>query len=468
LNNLYVKNVFDEDYSEYFAMTKEEVDAAIDKLFDIQPALKNKIRSNIDLWYNGYYFDNSSPLYSICSTNLYISDCYKIYKEKGISREDRSDEWIPKPSRKWVIPKTTSVFSNYMNFGFEPYSNPFVLNLYRGIPAYYLEVKKDYDPLLENPESYMLKAEIILHLLMHGGYLTRNEKKKYFKIPNYETRSILEDQLLKYLKEIPIEEEVISDLTSALKDEDFEKVGDVVMKDLFNFSTSYKFKKFRNDGLNYEQYIHLLLGKVFDPLNSEISFIAGPKDEAGDSFDKSLKLTDKNNAEDNLNTIGEYSKDFHFVTSDAKDKIHLLIELETRGYKQKDMLRKALKGLKQIFTNDRHRDILLATDTKAIVNIGMAASTTDVCLSTLKAHIDKGGYVKFEKLKYQHFEIAKAGKNDPEISHSEQKEHTIGFFADSFGPDLKAIEGCNIQERNEQIKETIITEIDKLIKEQVE
>jgi hypothetical protein len=260
LNNVDVKNVFDEKYSEFFAMTQEEVDAVINKLFYIQPKLKDKIISNINFWYNGYYRDDGSPLYSIFSVSLYISDCYEKYQSNKISEENTSDEWIPKPSKKWAESTTTSIFNNYLNFGFERIFNSFVLNLYRGIPAYFTKMDKNHAPLLQSPTTEGERAKIIFHLLMHGGYLTRDNKDKTkCRIPNEKIKSVLEDQLLNYLGGIPIQLESISDLTLALQKGNFEKFGNIVMKGLFNYSTSYKFDKSKIDGFPLYLYIHLLL-----------------------------------------------------------------------------------------------------------------------------------------------------------------------------------------------------------------
>jgi hypothetical protein len=74
LNNLVVHNVFRTTYSDYFAMTQAEVNATVEKLFNIRTEHKEKIISNIDRWYNGYYTNGGSNLYSIYSTSLYIND----------------------------------------------------------------------------------------------------------------------------------------------------------------------------------------------------------------------------------------------------------------------------------------------------------------------------------------------------------------------------------------------------------
>jgi hypothetical protein len=260
LNNVDVKNVFDEKYSEFFAMTQEEVDSVINKLFNIQPKLKDLIRSNINFWYNGYYRDDGLPLYSIFSVSLYISDCYEKYQSNKTSEENSNDEWIPKPSKKWAESAAISIFNNFLNFGFGGNFNSFILNLYRGIPASFEEMEEKYVPLLQSPTTEGKRAKIIFHLLMHGGYLTRDNKEKTkIRIPNEEIKSVLEEQLIDYLGRIPLQKESISDLTLALQTGNFEKLGNIVMKELFNYSASYKFDKSKKDGSPLELYIHLLL-----------------------------------------------------------------------------------------------------------------------------------------------------------------------------------------------------------------
>jgi hypothetical protein len=200
-------------------------------------------------------------------------------------------------------------------------------------------------------------------------------------------------------------------------------------------------------------------------VNEEGLFIGRHEYGAGGSTNKSLEPTDKNNAEVNLNTKGGYAMDFHFVNADGKDKTHFIIELKTESSNQKDMLKSALRGLKQIFTNDYPRHILSSTDTKEIFSIGMAANTTHICLATLKALIVNKKYVSFDEIEYQHFKIVEDGGNVPEIDHFGQNKHRIDFSVIAAESDPKATEGGNTDKGNQQMIETVIGEIDKLIKD---
>jgi hypothetical protein len=200
-------------------------------------------------------------------------------------------------------------------------------------------------------------------------------------------------------------------------------------------------------------------------VNAERLLIDRREYGAGGSTNKSLKSADKNNAEVNLNTEEGYTMNFHFVKADGKNKTHLIIELKTESSNQRGMLKNALRGLNKIFTKNYHRHIMMATDTKAIISIGMAASTTHIGLATLKAHIVNRKYVSFDEIEYQHFKIVEDGENVNEIDHFGQKKHRIDFSVIAAESDPKATEGGNTDEGNQQMIKTVIAEIDKLSKD---
>lgn len=79
LNSLVKHNVFNNEYAEFFTMTKTEVDEAIERLFIIdneklKKEAHDKIKKMIDYWYNGYYHTNNEQLYSIFSVSLYLAE----------------------------------------------------------------------------------------------------------------------------------------------------------------------------------------------------------------------------------------------------------------------------------------------------------------------------------------------------------------------------------------------------------
>jgi hypothetical protein len=97
-NNLKLYYALDSEFTEFFSLSKHEVNETVNFLFnETQPVVKNKIMSNIDDWYNGYYADNSSPIYSMFSTGLYLNDCFREYIDLQIQPNETSIEWIPKP-----------------------------------------------------------------------------------------------------------------------------------------------------------------------------------------------------------------------------------------------------------------------------------------------------------------------------------------------------------------------------------
>jgi hypothetical protein len=132
-NNVDVHNIFNPKYSKYFAMTQAEVSSTIDRLFKIQPEPRNMMISNIEKWYNGYYQNGTSPLYSIYSAGLYINDCYEEYESRGITPEDKRTDWIPGFRPYWAESTSSTIFSDYLSIGFEKIANNnFLLNIGKG------------------------------------------------------------------------------------------------------------------------------------------------------------------------------------------------------------------------------------------------------------------------------------------------------------------------------------------------
>jgi hypothetical protein len=97
-NNLVLYNVLRSEFTEFFSLSKHEVNETVNFLFnDTHPVVKKKIISNIDDWYNGYYVNNRSPIYSTFSTGLYLNDCFREYIDLQIQPNETSIEWIPNP-----------------------------------------------------------------------------------------------------------------------------------------------------------------------------------------------------------------------------------------------------------------------------------------------------------------------------------------------------------------------------------
>jgi hypothetical protein len=139
-NNVDVHNIFNPKYSKYFSMTQAEVNDTIDRIFTIQPESRNKIISNIKTWYNGYYQNGTSQLYSIYSVGLYINECYEENESRGITPEDKRTDWIPEFKPYWSESTNSSIFNDYLNIGLAKIAgNNFLLEIGNGGSAKFPE-----------------------------------------------------------------------------------------------------------------------------------------------------------------------------------------------------------------------------------------------------------------------------------------------------------------------------------------
>jgi hypothetical protein len=155
-------------------MTQAEVNDTIDRLFKIQKELKNKIISNIDSWYNGYFDKYGSKLYQIYSTTRYLEDCFKEYKKKGISMNETDNKWIPSPMPYSVSSEEDDFCNDCLRKGFSGECYDSFLSLCRGDSVSFSRLSLVNYPLLKSlEESPCTGKDIIFPLLMHCGYLTR-------------------------------------------------------------------------------------------------------------------------------------------------------------------------------------------------------------------------------------------------------------------------------------------------------
>jgi hypothetical protein len=200
-DNLKINNIFEPKYSEYFGMTQTEVDRVIDKLFPVKKEIKDKIRANINTWYNGYYHKQGSILYSIYSVTQYISEWFEAYTKQYTESKDFQDYWVPEPEPFWADFGMLFFFNNYLNFGFEGKHKHFLRDLSLNHPAYYPDCDPEYVPQFENITDQEEKVKILFHSMVHSGYLTQlNGDKKLFRIPSFEFRWLLNRELDPYLK----------------------------------------------------------------------------------------------------------------------------------------------------------------------------------------------------------------------------------------------------------------------------
>jgi hypothetical protein len=97
--------------------------------------------------------------------------------------------------------------------GFQGKFNSFLLQLINKKPAKFEIPKEKFAPMLMNPINSRQRADIIFHLLLHGGFLTQTSREvDHFKIPNSELLAVFDEQLQDYLNKFPIDEMKLTSL----------------------------------------------------------------------------------------------------------------------------------------------------------------------------------------------------------------------------------------------------------------
>jgi hypothetical protein len=193
----------DSTYSEFFAISTEEISYIIHKVFfEIQPKDKEKVMANIKRYYNGYYFEPGKELYSIYSIIRYLEECYIAYNRFRSIKKDGG--WIPNPSSFWRTTSAEETIKKTLAMEFDRNFHIFLYNVYHGSSDYYKDYNysedRNFAAMFENPTSPATRGKIAFYLLLNGGYLTpvdeenskqledAKDEKTYFKIPNKEIR----------------------------------------------------------------------------------------------------------------------------------------------------------------------------------------------------------------------------------------------------------------------------------------
>jgi hypothetical protein len=407
-NNLVVHDVLDSRYANFFSLSKQEVEETVNFLFgEIRPELRNKIISNVDEWYNGYYGNDTSPMYSLFSTGQYLNDCFYECITRKIHPQETSEAWIPEPQRYWTKSAITSIFNNYLSIGFQGTFTHFLFSLMRNNKAEFEEQEKNFPPLLEDPARSDHLEKIIFHLLLHAGYFGADKNKdRCFKIPNKELEGIFIEQLEGFLKNIPTSENTIDTLSEALISKNYTALGDEIMKslnDTYGINIPEGIKKHREgkymenikdeEKSRYpsEAHINYLLGKAFYRVNKGEYYSFKKESGQKGAYNELDKKED-----------GHFP-DFRISPKCVKDGIITIFELKTETPNRKHMQKNALFGLQQIFEKKYHKPDLNLESTKAIVSIGIAANSTDLGLAILELKILGRTYSQASKLMYMEF-----------------------------------------------------------------
>jgi hypothetical protein len=265
-DNLKINNVYEPKYSEYFGMTQREVDRVVDKLFPVKQEIKDKIRANINTWYNGYYHNQGSTLYSIYSVSLYISECFEAYTKQYTESKDFQDYWVPEPEPIWAKFGHLYFVNNYINFGFGGKHGHFLRDLSLDCPAYYPDCDPEYVPQFENTTDPEESVKILFHSMMHGGYLTQfNGDKKLFRFPSFEHKRLLLYELNPYLESF-IFYDYLEEIFKAITMYDIEGLGKKFTEGVRHTLISQKYIKSNHGFPPPEVFIYRSLLEIIDAL----------------------------------------------------------------------------------------------------------------------------------------------------------------------------------------------------------
>jgi hypothetical protein len=425
-NNLDVHTVLTPKYSIYFGMTIQEVDVILNSWFSISDKGKDKIKENINRWYNGYYHKDGTVLFSIFSLILYLDDWYEEYKSSGIGQEDLDVKWIPKPTRIWASSSATDVFNNYLNLGISDRFHNFLKDIYLGLPAKCIQFDPLYSPLLGDINNPMERVKIVFHVLVHSGYLTKlSDGSNRYKIPNYEIRSELDEQIDQHLSCF-INNDIVRKLSNAAVTENYKEFGEEITKSLFKYISSNEAWEYDKSGDLSVVYIYQLLREVLKdiPRNVRQNLADEDEDEAERPSSKTI-LSSYRDGESN----GERDIKINFLLTpiDQRLKTHYVIELERDNSDKQGMIKKALKALNKIFEKDYHLQILPLLETKQIINMGCAIKDNHVSLIVLKVHVNNGQYIKTDDLLFQKFEVVKTNEGRIRIDITKQVNLPLEF-----------------------------------------
>jgi hypothetical protein len=463
-DNLKINNVFETKYSEYFGMTQTEVDRVIDKLFPVNKEIKDKIRANINTWYNGYYHKQGFNLYSIFSTNLYISEWFEAYTKQYTESKDFQDYWIPEFEPFWANFGHLYFVNNYLNFDFGGKHGHFLRDLSLDRPAYYSECDPEYVPQFENTTDSEERVKILFHSMVHGGYLTQlNGDKKLFRIPNFELKRLLNRELDPYLLSF-IPYKYIGDIAYEVIMEDIEGFGKMIIKSLLYAFLSQKYEKLDYGFPPLELFIYRLLLDVLDiiPFTWKYNFSRDYRARAPSPPTAPEGVQIQNNP----SRLGS-RVDFYFIEVGGGKKTHYVIELKADSSDAEGMKNKALEGLSKIFKENNQQHILPLPETQAIINIGLTFHANSVCLVVLKVHVADGKYVKIDPLEHLEFKADQTYEDSIKVDRKKQANFDLRIPGASKEPNVSPIDSDSPEMHNRKTRDSIFNRIEELKKSNI-
>ena len=237
LNNLSVHSILDSRFADKFGFTQLELEQIL-----IDFNLNSKY-NEIKKWYNGYKFGKSENIYNPWSILSYITeyqDGFKTFWSNTSANELIKDE-IKKKDAGSIREEMLKLINNN--------------TVIKDIEENFIFSDLDTD------------EELLWTLLTYSGYLTTKSKisdKKYeLVIPNFETKKVFQDIILKWLRtDIRIKQTLLENTSKYLIEnniEAFERGFKQIIGDTFSYYDTAK-----NNEYVYHSYILGLLAIIGD------------------------------------------------------------------------------------------------------------------------------------------------------------------------------------------------------------
>ena len=234
-NNFVSYSVLDDDFSEYFGFTQEEVDRML------QAANLQEKAEDIRSWYDGYVFGNAS-LYCPWDVTSYVA---ALLRNKNA-----------KPKNYWKNTSHNGILLTFVNRTEFDVSDKFETLLNGGTILQTVSDELAYDTLHESEDN-------LWNVLLMTGYLTKanpeaNEDTVELRIPNIEISNIFEETVVRRFNDaLALDRSKQKELMRALWDGDEETASRMMTNILFETISYHDY---------HENYYHAFLTGIISGL----------------------------------------------------------------------------------------------------------------------------------------------------------------------------------------------------------
>ena len=234
-NNFMSYSVLDEDFSEYFGFTQEEVD----RILEI--ADRREKEEDIRSWYNGYIF-GSIPVYCPWDVTSYVST---LLRNKNA-----------KPKNYWKNTSHNGILLTFVERTEFDVSDKFETLLNGGMIEQTISDELTYDTLHESEDN-------LWSVLLMTGYLTKVDPEDdgdvvKLKIPNKEISNIFEETVVKrFNNALALDRSKQNALMKALWDGEEEKASEIMTDILFETISYHDY---------HENYYHAFMTGIISGL----------------------------------------------------------------------------------------------------------------------------------------------------------------------------------------------------------